>query len=95
MSGSFVRGAQTMNSMFFKPVTRKTYHKKSCSPDMIRESKKMEGEEGESKRHMGESDVHVWIPHERTGIYCPKGQEKVIDDVPAVAGKDFQVNWFS
>ncbi|KAL0008623.1 hypothetical protein SO802_010125 [Lithocarpus litseifolius] len=78
-----------------RPVTRKTYHKKSCSPDMIRESKKMEGEEVKNKRHTGESDVHVWIPHERTGIYCPKGQEKVIDDVPAVAGKDFQVNWFS
>ncbi|KAM3732455.1 hypothetical protein ACB098_11G062000 [Castanea mollissima] len=76
MSGSFVRGAQTMNSMFFKPVTRKTYHKKSCSPDMIRESKKMDGEEAKNKRHMGESDVHVWIPHEKTGIYCPKGQEK-------------------
>ena len=62
---------------------------------MIRESKKMEGEEVNNKRHMGESDVHVWIPLERTGIYCPKGQEKVLDDVLAVAGKDFQVNWFS
>jgi ABC-type Zn2+ transport system substrate-binding protein/surface adhesin len=76
-------------------VARKTYHKKSTSPDMIRETKKMEAEEVKNKSHMGDTDGHVWIPHERTGIYCPKGQKKVIDDVPNVAGKDFQVNWFS
>ncbi|KAF5447928.1 hypothetical protein F2P56_033442 [Juglans regia] len=95
----FARGTQTMNSMFFKPMVRKTYHKRSsASPDMIRETTvKLEAEEVKNKSSVGESTDgnYVWVPHERTGIYYPKGQEKVMEDVPPVATKDFGVNWFS
>ncbi|XP_030470897.1 uncharacterized protein LOC115689067 [Syzygium oleosum] len=90
MAGTFSRGAQTMNSMFFKPVLRKAYHRKS-SVDTV----KLEGEEVESKSQAGSSDGGCWVPHERTGIYCPKGQEKVIADIPPGAVKDVGVNWIS
>lgn len=43
----------------------------------------------------GGSSCHCdsWVPHEKTGIYCPKGQEKVMDNVPSGAAKDFCINW--
>lgn len=79
---------------------RKAYHKRSSSTssDMIRETVKLEtGEVKNNNSSVGESDdnIYVWVPHERTGIYYPKGQEKVMEDVPSVAKKDFGVNWFS
>jgi hypothetical protein len=76
---------------------RKTFHKKSSSPDMIRDTMKLEGEEVKKTSHdIGHSDsTYVWIPHDRTGIYYPKGQEKVMEDVPPAAVKDVGVNWFS
>ncbi|KAL6001962.1 hypothetical protein ACLOJK_040526 [Asimina triloba] len=27
----------------------------------------------------------MWVPHERTGIYYPQGQERVMDDIPMEA----------
>ncbi|CAN8239617.1 unnamed protein product [Cochlearia groenlandica] len=39
-----------------------------------------------------------WVPHEGTGIYYPKGQEKVMQDVPLPPRGnhvDELVNWFS
>jgi hypothetical protein len=76
---------------------RKTFHKKSSSPDMVREGTKFDGEELKKKSHdIGDGDCnHVWVPHERTGIYHPKGQEKVLEDVPPAAVNDVGVNWFS
>ena len=42
--------------------------------------------------NVGENEGNCsWVPHERTGIYYPKGHEKVFDDVPPI---DFEVNWF-
>ncbi|KAF8021681.1 hypothetical protein BT93_G1969 [Corymbia citriodora subsp. variegata] len=110
MAGTFSRGAQTMNSIFFKcssslllltmnfrngrPMLRKAYHRKS-SADTMRDTVKLEGEEVKSKSNAGSSDGGCWVPHERTSIYCPKGQEKVIEDIPPDAVKDLGVNWIS
>ncbi|XP_061973894.1 uncharacterized protein LOC133695931 [Populus nigra] len=80
----------------YRPMIRKTYHKKS-SADTIRETMKVDAEEvRNNKSHMGETDSNGWVPHERTGIYYPKGQEKVMEGIPPAAGKDVDVvNWFS
>ncbi|KAL7099508.1 hypothetical protein ACP275_09G088300 [Erythranthe tilingii] len=96
------RGAQTMNSIYFKPMLRKAYHKKSGSPDMVSDTVKLNGEEVKQKATVsiagagaGNGDGTWWVRDDRTGIYYPKGQEKVIEDVPQGAGKDFgAVNWF-
>ncbi|XWS20548.1 hypothetical protein CRYUN_Cryun31cG0111300 [Craigia yunnanensis] len=58
---------------------------------------KLEAEEVTKKKKSmgGNHDGSCWVPHDRTGIYCPKGQEKVLEDVPAVAGKDTWINWFT
>ncbi|KAH7564924.1 hypothetical protein ACOSP7_021158 [Xanthoceras sorbifolium] len=100
MTGSLSRGAPTFNSMFFKPMMRKSYHKKGGGGDMIRgETVKSNAEqEGPMKSKVGsENDGNsCWIPHDRTGIYYPKGHEKVMEDVPVGAAKHFHgVHWFS
>ncbi|KAL6144989.1 hypothetical protein ACLB2K_055678 [Fragaria x ananassa] len=99
MATVFARGAQTMNTMFFKPAGRKAFHKKSTSADMIRETMKFEGDEMKNKSHKGmgsEYDGNIsWVPHERTGIYYPKGQEKVMNEISPAAGRDMGVNWFT
>ncbi|CAH2067010.1 unnamed protein product [Thlaspi arvense] len=103
------RGAQTMNTMFVKPMLRKSIHKKSASHDIVRETAKTDaGGAGEEMKTMrgfsvagaGEtsSSASSWVPHEGTGIYYPKGQEKVMQDVPpppAGSHVDELVNWFS
>ncbi|AAF18723.1 hypothetical protein AtNW77_Chr1g0074601 [Arabidopsis thaliana] len=101
------RGAQTMNTMFVKPMLRKSIHKKSASHDIVRDTVKTEGSSsGEEVKTMrgfygaGEtsSPASSWVPHEGTGIYYPKGQEKVMQDVPpppAGSHADELVNWFS
>ncbi|KAL3835440.1 hypothetical protein ACJIZ3_010176 [Penstemon smallii] len=91
------RGAQTMNSMYFKPILRKAYHRKSGSPDMKGDGVKLNVEEGKQKMATtaGSSDCTWWIRDDRTGIYYPKGQEKMIENIPQGAGKEFGiVNWF-
>ncbi|KAF3668398.1 putative prolyl 4-hydroxylase alpha subunit [Capsicum annuum] len=34
-----------------------------------------------------------WVPHPRTGIYFPKGQERVMDDIPNGAASLPQTYW--
>ncbi|EEF34883.1 conserved hypothetical protein [Ricinus communis] len=34
-----------------------------------------------------------WVPHPRTGIYVPKGHERVMDDVPEGAASFNQTYW--
>uniref|UniRef100_A0A2N9EH41 Uncharacterized protein n=1 Tax=Fagus sylvatica TaxID=28930 RepID=A0A2N9EH41_FAGSY len=34
-----------------------------------------------------------WFPHPRTGIYCPKGQEWVINDLPEHAASLNKTYW--
>ncbi|XP_059302551.1 uncharacterized protein LOC132054590 [Lycium ferocissimum] len=91
------RGAQSMNFMYFKPMLRKAYHRKSTSPDMISDTVKLNGEEVKSSKGvMKNHDDSWWVPDDRTGIFYPKGHEKVIEDVPSAAGRDFgAINWFS
>lgn len=88
-------------------MLRKSIHKKSASHDIVRETAKTEGSgAGEEMKTMrgfygaGEtsSPGSSWVPHEGTGIYYPKGQEKVMQDVPpppAGSHVDELVNWFS
>ncbi|GAB2219330.1 hypothetical protein Droror1_Dr00006965 [Drosera rotundifolia] len=47
--------------------------------------------QGSSGSHSDSSD---WVPHPRTGIYFPKGQEWVMEDIPHSAGFPGTVCWF-
>ncbi|KAE8699312.1 hypothetical protein F3Y22_tig00110580pilonHSYRG00055 [Hibiscus syriacus] len=89
MAANFTRGAPSMNSLFFKPMIRK-YCTKGCSgADTVREPMRMEAEELKRK------GICCWVPHDRTGIYYPKGHENVMADVPAPAAKHTEIHWFS
>lgn len=79
----------------FRPMVRKSYHRKSSNSrgDAAREAGKPEAEE--TKRNCGGGESSSWVPHPRTGIYYPQGHEKVMEDVPAAAAKDFPVHWLS
>lgn len=76
-----------------RPILRKAYHRKS--PDKISDIVKLNGEEMKAKSSDGNHDGNWWVRDDRTGIYYPKGQEKIMEDIPLRAGKDFAVNWFS
>ncbi|XP_044481389.1 uncharacterized protein LOC123207964 [Mangifera indica] len=39
------------------------------------------------------SSSSYWVPHPRTGIYFPQGQEWVMDDVPKGAASFVQAYW--
>lgn len=80
-------------------MLRKAYHRKSGSPDMVSDTVKLNGEEVKHKAAMGgatsNGDDSWWVRDDRTGIFYPKGQEKVIQDVPKGAAEDCgTVNWF-
>ncbi|KAI3455184.1 hypothetical protein Pfo_011847 [Paulownia fortunei] len=86
-----------MNQQYNMPMLRKAYHRKSGSPDMASDTVKLNGEEAKHKTAAAavNGDATWWIRDDRTGIYYPKGQEKVIEDVPQGAAKDFgTINWF-
>ncbi|KAL4335895.1 hypothetical protein GQ457_07G032780 [Hibiscus cannabinus] len=89
------RGAPSMNSLFFKPMIRKYCTKGGSSADTLREPMRMEAEEVKRKTTAGHDGSCCWVPHDRTGIYYPKGHEKVMADVPAHATKDSGIHWFS
>ncbi|PSR96811.1 Actin cytoskeleton-regulatory complex protein [Actinidia chinensis var. chinensis] len=96
MATTVARGSQTVNSMYIKPMLRKAYHKKGSCADVVSDAVKLNGEEVKNKNLAGDHrDGDWWVPDHRTGIYYPKGQEKVIENVPLGAGKDFRINWFS
>lgn len=77
-----------------RPVTQKTYHSKSSSFDKARKLDKEEAKENMNR--IGENGSNWWVRDGRTGIYYPKGQEKVMDGIPTAAGKDISaVHWFS
>lgn len=63
----------------------------------MRDTVRLDGEGGgkDKGRADGVGDSNPWVPHEITGIYYPKGQEKVIEDIPPGASKDVGVNWLS
>ncbi|XP_050148835.1 uncharacterized protein LOC126623901 isoform X1 [Malus sylvestris] len=49
--------------------------------------------ESETGSHSSSSWRCNWVPHPRTGIYVPKGHEKVMDDVPKGAASLNQTFW--
>ncbi|GFP90032.1 hypothetical protein PHJA_001147000 [Phtheirospermum japonicum] len=75
-------------------MLRKAYHRKSGSPpELASDTTKLNGEEVKQTRAAG--DATWWVRDDRTGIYYPKGQEKVMEDVPQGAGKEYgTINWF-
>ncbi|GMI91932.1 hypothetical protein like AT1G73120 [Hibiscus trionum] len=90
------RGTTSMNTLFFKPIIRKYCTKGSSGADTLREPMRMEAEEVKRKTTtVGVGGDHDWVPHDRTGIYYPKGHEKVMADVPAHLTKDNDIHWFS
>ncbi|KAL3512024.1 hypothetical protein ACH5RR_024741 [Cinchona calisaya] len=99
MATSAGRGAQTVNSMYFKPMLRKAFHRKSNSPDVVSDTAKLNGEEMKNKSVVANQNHHHgnwWVADDRTGIFYPKGQEKVMENVPSGAAKDSEpINWFS
>ncbi|KAL9371105.1 hypothetical protein Peur_036245 [Populus x canadensis] len=46
-----------------------------------------------SRTSIKESKMEDWAPHPRTGIYVPKGHERVMDDVPEKAASLNQTYW--
>ncbi|KAL7606431.1 uncharacterized protein LOC111892297 [Lactuca sativa] len=95
MSTTIGKGAQNMHTFYIKPALRKAYHRKSGGAD---HTTKLNHDEAKNKNlcsgSLSDANI-VWVPDGRTGIYYPKGQEKVIEDVPTNAAKDYTVNWFS
>ncbi|XP_071901700.1 uncharacterized protein [Coffea arabica] len=97
MATSASRGAQTVNSMYFKPTLRKAFHRKSNPPDTAKlNGEEMKGKKKKSSVVGNNHDGNWWVPDDRTGIFYPKGQEKVMEDVPSgAAAKDTEaINWF-
>ncbi|CAN0900954.1 hypothetical protein LINGRAHAP2_LOCUS21126 [Linum grandiflorum] len=93
-STAFSRGAQTMNVMF-KPVVRKGYHKKSSGDTLSGREKAAKAESTEDARSRGGCSS-CWVPHDKTGIYYPKGQEDVMEGIPVGAAKYAdEVHWYS
>lgn len=78
----------------FRPALRKAYHRKSGGSDT---TSRLNHDEAKNSNVCNGSppETHVWIPDSHTGIFYPKGQEKVIEGVPSHAAKDYTVNWFS
>ncbi|TXG69487.1 hypothetical protein EZV62_004422 [Acer yangbiense] len=90
----------SLNLFGFRPMIRKSYHKKGGGDTIRGETvMKSNAEEGPMKKSMvgSENDGNrSWVPDDRTGIYYPKGHEKVMEDVPVGAAKHTHgVNWFS
>ncbi|KAK1433993.1 hypothetical protein QVD17_10911 [Tagetes erecta] len=95
MSATIGRGAQNMHNVYIKPALRKAYHRKSGGSDTTTRLNHDEAKNTNVVCNGSPPDTHVWIPDSRTGIFYPKGQEKVIEGVPSHAAKDYTVNWFS
>ncbi|XP_039137333.1 uncharacterized protein LOC120274860 [Dioscorea cayenensis subsp. rotundata] len=53
-----------------------------------------EVKEKEKGRGSSESGGGWWMPDPRTGIYYPKGCERVMDDIPDGAATFQQTHWF-
>lgn len=51
-----------------------------------------EGKDSDKDQRRGLEST-LWIPHPRTGIYYPKGHERVMDDIPKGAASFKQPYW--
>ncbi|KAF6138460.1 hypothetical protein GIB67_022494 [Kingdonia uniflora] len=94
MVGAIARGIQSLHSKFIKFVHGKAYHRESStsSGELKKVAVMAEEEEDYSDIHVGTT---IWVPHDRTRMYYPKGQEKVVDEVPNGASKLSEIHWFS
>ncbi|CAI9781846.1 unnamed protein product [Fraxinus pennsylvanica] len=61
------------------------------SYNSIKLKESVDGEDKVQQEHDGQL---CWFPHPRTGIYFPKGHERVMDDVPTDAASFDQTYWF-
>lgn len=84
-------------AFFSRPIGRKGFHRKSSSPDMMREKVETESKELKSNKSHVEGEATPWVLDGRTGIYYPKGHEKVLESIPDGGGAvvNTQVNWFN
>ncbi|CAN1156220.1 hypothetical protein LINPERPRIM_LOCUS20078 [Linum perenne] len=83
LSGGFPRKLRNMNSSTTTTTTTGGRRRRSSSS---------------VNNHEGESVVPVaaaamWVPDPRTGIYFPRGQEWVMEDVPENAARFGQSYW--
>ncbi|KAF5760310.1 putative Late embryogenesis abundant protein, LEA_3 subgroup [Helianthus annuus] len=64
-----------------------------CYDDEVEERSSQHKVEPQDKIRK-ENEESCWIPHPRTGIYYPKGQEWVMRDVPVDAARFDYNYWF-
>lgn len=64
---------------------------------MMRERVETESKEVKSSKSHEVGDKTPWLLDGRTGIYYPKGHEKVLESIPDGGGAavNTHVNWFS
>ncbi|XP_043710338.1 uncharacterized protein LOC122659272 [Telopea speciosissima] len=97
MATTMSRGVQSMNSKLLKTALHKSYHRESSSSSSELKGV-VEGLKGVDDKDDCQVDGYGgswWIPHHQTGIYYPKGHEKVMEDVPIEAAKSKEVHHFS
>lgn len=82
-------------------MMRKAYHGKTGSPDIVSDKATLNVNGDELKNKVstmaaGKGHASWWIRDDRTGIFYPKGQEKVIEDVPPLEERkeSGSINWF-
>ncbi|KAL4182151.1 hypothetical protein AMTRI_Chr12g241110 [Amborella trichopoda] len=75
-------------------LTRNTYtnryQKESCMEDLV-------GEVGRDRQREDLDKAYneaCWIPDQRSGIYYPKGQERIMVQVPVNAAMIDEIHWF-
>ncbi|KAJ8756367.1 hypothetical protein K2173_025179 [Erythroxylum novogranatense] len=87
-----------MPKLFYKFIHQGKIGRSRCQEHLQEEftyfSSKSSLTENFSISQIGEVEGNCWVPDERTGIYYPKGLEKVMEGIPPAAGKDIGVNWF-
>ncbi|PIA26151.1 hypothetical protein AQUCO_09600009v1 [Aquilegia coerulea] len=89
MVGAIARGVQTVNSKFLKAVLGKGYHPPNSARELSKIVVRADGREEDGH------GVALWVPHHRTGIYYPLGQEKVMEDIPTGGACLAKVHWAS
>ncbi|KAJ4958425.1 hypothetical protein NE237_025536 [Protea cynaroides] len=95
-AATVTRGVQSTNSKLIKTVLHKSYHKESSSSSELKGVfVGQKGEEGKDDCQVDGNARSLWVPHHRTGIYYPKGHEKLMEDVPMDAAKSKAVHSFS
>ncbi|XP_015892969.1 uncharacterized protein LOC107427135 [Ziziphus jujuba] len=89
-----MRGGVTKTNIFLLREANKQV-KRHFNKLMGRETTAAESGRNSNKGHEKGADhgLSCWVPHPHTGIYVPKGHERVIDDVPGGAASFNQTYW--